>query len=95
MAGAPGAHVCSYLSAAAARCDGRPLFTCGGRAASATQVAARVAALAVGLTQRLGVQVRPLRAGAPLLCRAGAPRLRCSLSLCAEERSPRSSPGAT
>lgn len=54
------AHICSYLSAAATRDQhgGQPLFTCGSRAATAKQVAGRVAALAVGLAQRLGVQVR-------------------------------------
>lgn len=62
------AHIAGYLHAAAAAAatdasstpasDGPPLFLCEGRATSARQASARVAALATALTQRLGMQVR-------------------------------------
>jgi len=51
------AHICALLSSAAAQCDGLPMLTCGSRKATARQVASRVAALTVGLQQRLELKV--------------------------------------
>lgn len=54
------AHIAGYLYAGAAASDSGsgPLFLCEGRATSALEASSRVAALAAGLTQLLGMQVR-------------------------------------
>ena len=55
------AHIAGYLHAAAAAappCGGAPLFVCEGRATSAQEASRRVASLAAGLSQLLGMQVR-------------------------------------
>eukprot|EP00887_Chlorella_sp_A99_P008051 scaffold12.g8051.t1 len=52
-----GAHIAGCLAATAARDGDRPLFFCQGRITTTGQAAARVAALATALQQRLGVQL--------------------------------------
>ena len=89
------AHITSYLHAAAAAADdcgtpsaapAAPLFLCDGRATSAPQASRRVAALATGMAQRLGMQVgagvaSTAGTAAPPSCRASLPADAATLAL--------------
>ena len=74
------AHIAGFLAAATERRGTRPLFFCEGRTTTGVDAAKRVAALATGLVQRLGIQVGgPRRTAVPGLspsasgCRGASP----------------------